>query len=87
MTLDIFKQGGGKSTANEFGVPFLGELPFDPGFVRGGDDGVHRIVSEPEGASAIAFAKVVKLSNLKSGRQKVKDWKLSEAISCQKCQN
>ena len=59
MTLDIFKQGGGKSTANEFGVPFLGELPFDPGFVRGGDDGVHRIVSEPEGASAIAFAKVV----------------------------
>ena len=59
VTLDIFKQGGGKSTAEEFGVPFLGALPFDPGFVRGGDDGVHRIVSEPEGASAIAFAKVV----------------------------
>ena len=59
VTLDIFKQGGGKSTADEFGVPFLGELPFDPGFVRGGDDGVHRIVSEPDGASAIAFAKVV----------------------------
>jgi hypothetical protein len=37
----------------------LGALPFDPGFVRGGDDGVHRIVSEPDGASAIAFAKVV----------------------------
>jgi ATP-binding protein involved in chromosome partitioning len=59
FTLDIFKQGGGKSTAEEFGVPFLGALPFDPGFVRGGDDGVHRIVSDPEGASAIAFAKVV----------------------------
>ena len=27
--------------------------------MRGGDDGVHRIVSEPDGASAIAFAKVV----------------------------
>ena len=27
--------------------------------MRGGDDGVHRIVSDPEGASAIAFAKVV----------------------------
>ena len=86
VTLDIFKQGGGKSTANEFGVPFLGELPFDPGFVRGGDDGASHC-HEPEGASAIAFAKVVELSNLKSGRQKVKDWKLSEAISCQKCQN
>ena len=59
VTLDIFKQGGGKATAEEFGVPFLGKLPFDPGFVRGGDDGVHRIVSEPDGESAIAFAKVV----------------------------
>ena len=46
VTLDIFKEGGGKATADEFGVPFLGALPFDPGFVRGGDDGVHRIVSE-----------------------------------------
>ena len=45
--------------AEEFGVPFLGALPFDPGFVRGGDDGVHRIVSEPDGASAKAFASVV----------------------------
>ena len=59
VTLDIFKEGGGKNTAEEFGVPFLGALPFDPGFVRGGDDGVHRIVSEPEGASAVAFAAVV----------------------------
>ena len=59
VTLDIFKEGGGRSTAEEFGVPFLGALPFDPGFVRGGDDGVHRIVSEPEGASATAFSHVV----------------------------
>ena len=59
FTLDIFKEGGGRSTAEEFGVPFLGALPFDPGFVRGGDDGVHRIVSEPDGASAHAFAQVV----------------------------
>ncbi|MGA0240889.1 MAG: P-loop NTPase, partial [Poseidonia sp.] len=59
VTLDIFKQGGGQATADEFGVPFLGALPFDPGFVRGGDDGVHRIVSEPDGPSAHAFSKVV----------------------------
>ena len=56
---DRFKEGGGRLTAEEFGVPFLGALPFDPGFVRGGDDGVHRIVSEPEGASAIAFSAIV----------------------------
>ena len=58
-TLDIFKQGGGKDTAEELEVPFLGALPFDPGVVRGGDDGVHRIVADPEGESALAFAKVV----------------------------
>ena len=59
VTLDLFKQGGGKATAEEFEVPFLGALPFDPGFVRGGDDGVHRIVSDPDGASSQAFAAVV----------------------------
>jgi len=59
VTLDLFKQGGGKATAEEFDVPFLGALPFDPGFVRGGDDGVHRIVSDPDGPSSHAFAQVV----------------------------
>ncbi len=58
-TLDIFKVGGGKDTAEEMGVPFLGSLPFDPGVVRGGDDGVHRIVADPEGESAVAFAALV----------------------------
>ena len=58
-TLDIFKSGGGQKTAVEFGVPFLGKLPFDPGFVRGGDDGVHRIVSEPDGPSSQAFSEIV----------------------------
>jgi Mrp family chromosome partitioning ATPase len=59
VILDIFKSGGGQKTAEEFGVPFLGKIPFDPGFVRGGDDGVHRIVSDPEGLSSIAFTSVV----------------------------
>ncbi len=58
-TLDIFKQGGGEETAAEMKVNFLGRLPFDPGVVRGGDDGVHRIIADPEGESAIAFSRVV----------------------------
>lgn len=58
-TLDIFKTGGGKRTAESLNVPFLGALPFDPGVVRGGDDGVHRIVADPDGESAVAFAGVV----------------------------
>ena len=32
---------------------------FDPGIVRGGDDGVHRIIAEPDGATAVAFDEVV----------------------------
>ncbi len=59
QTLDIFKVGGGEETASELEVPYLGKLPFDPGIVRGCDDGVHRIVSEPDGISAIAFSKLV----------------------------
>ena len=59
VTLDVFKSGGGREAAEELGVPFLGALPFDPGIVRGGDDGVHRIVAEPEGDTARAFDSVV----------------------------
>ena len=59
LTLDIFKAGGGADAATDLEVPFLGALPFDPGIVRGGDDGVHRIVADPEGETAIAFDKVV----------------------------
>jgi MinD-like ATPase involved in chromosome partitioning or flagellar assembly len=59
ITLDVFKSGGGEDAAGNLSVPFLGSLPFDPGIVRGGDDGVHRIVAEPTGATAQAFDKIV----------------------------
>jgi hypothetical protein len=59
VTLNLFKQGGGEATAEEFEVPFLGSLPFDPGVVHGGDDGVHRIVADPEGETAQAFDVIV----------------------------
>ena len=57
--LDIFKKGGGRSAANDLEVPYLGSLPFDPGIVRGGDDGVHRIIAEPNGETAQAFNIIV----------------------------
>ena len=59
ITLDVFKSGGGSDAAENLSVPFLGSLPFDPGIVRGGDDGVHRILAEPDGATAEAFDKIV----------------------------
>ena len=59
VTLDVFKSGGGRDSSSEMGVPFLGSLPVDPGIVRGGDDGVHRIIAEPDGETAKAFEKIV----------------------------
>ena len=59
LTLDIFKSGGGASAAAELNVPFLGSLPFDPGIVMGGDDGVHRIIAEPDGETAGSFDAIV----------------------------
>src|SRR5277367_3122867 len=37
--IDLFGQGGGKSTAEAMGVHFLGELPVDPRVRIGGDTG------------------------------------------------
>ena len=59
VSLDIFKTGGGQKASVDYSVPFLGKIPFDPGIVRSGDDGVHRIVAEPDGITAIAFEEVV----------------------------
>lgn len=37
--IDVFGQGGGKRTAEQMGVPFLGELALDPEVRVGGDNG------------------------------------------------
>ncbi len=37
--IDIFGAGGAKRTASELGVPFLGEIPLDPGLREASDNG------------------------------------------------
>ncbi len=37
--VDVFSAGGGRRTAEEMGVPFLGELALDPEVRKGGDSG------------------------------------------------
>lgn len=37
--VDLFGQGGGEKTAKEFGINFLGRIPFDPNLVKAGDAG------------------------------------------------
>ena len=72
ITLDVFKSGGGEESSIEMEVPFLGALPFDPGIVRGGDDGVHRIIADPDGETARAFEKIVErvVEQLEKGSQR-----------------
>ena len=43
--IPIFRTGGGKKTAEQMKVPFLGALPFDPAVVEGGDRG-HPVLEE-----------------------------------------
>jgi len=38
-TVDVFKSGGSRTMAAEFGIPFLGAIPLNPDVVRAGDDG------------------------------------------------
>ena len=45
--IDIFSKGGGKRTAEQFGVPFLGCIELDPDIRKAGDSG-HPIVMEGE---------------------------------------
>jgi ATP-binding protein involved in chromosome partitioning len=58
-TIDLFKTGGGKKTALEFTLPFLGRVPLDPRVVTGGDDGRPFLASDNDSPAAKAFAEVV----------------------------
>ncbi len=51
----IFGEGGGKRTAEELGVDFLGEVPIDPRIVEGGDAGRPILVQAPDSLAAQAF--------------------------------
>jgi ATP-binding protein involved in chromosome partitioning len=52
---EIFLHGGAKHAAERMLVPFLGEIPIEPGVVMGGDDGEPVVVSAPQSQSAKAF--------------------------------
>ena len=49
---EIFSHGGGKKTAEAFGVPYLGEIPLYTPIRIGGDTGRPIVLSEPESEQA-----------------------------------
>lgn len=56
--IEIFSHGGGKKTSEDFGVPFLGEIPLDPEVRAGGDYGSPVAARGPESPQARAFYEI-----------------------------
>jgi ATP-binding protein involved in chromosome partitioning len=56
----IFGQGGGRRTAEEMHVPFLGEIPIDPAIRQGGDTGKPIMSNEGAHANGAIFEKLAR---------------------------
>ncbi len=52
---ELFGSGGGKSLADDLGVPLLGQLPLVPALREGGDNGRPITAVDPDSESAQAF--------------------------------
>ncbi len=55
---EVFRHGGGKSTAEQLNVPFLGHVPLDPAVVLGGDEGLPVVKRDPDSPAAKALVEV-----------------------------
>jgi ATP-binding protein involved in chromosome partitioning len=55
--IDVFSTGGGKRTATEMNVHFLGELPLDPKVRVGGDSGNPIALAGPDGEMFLQLAR------------------------------
>ena len=65
----IFGTGGAARLADELDVPLLGEIPFFPGVLEGGDRGEPIVVSDPQTPAAEALFELAgRLSGLLAGR-------------------
>jgi ATP-binding protein involved in chromosome partitioning len=56
----IFGSGGGKRTADDLGVPLLGQVPFFEEIRAGGDAGRPVVVDQPDGQAAGAFLEIAR---------------------------
>ncbi|MDH3521314.1 MAG: Mrp/NBP35 family ATP-binding protein [Myxococcales bacterium] len=54
----IFGEGGGRRTAEQLGVDFLGEIPIDPRVVEGGDKGRPIVHDAPDAPVSAVFREI-----------------------------
>ncbi len=57
--IDLYKRGGARVAAAEVGMPFLGEVAFDPRMVVTSDKGTPFITEFPDAPAAIAVKEIV----------------------------
>jgi len=55
---EIFKHGGGRRTAEQLKVPFLGEIPLDPKVAVGGDAGQPIVAAAPDSAVTASYLRI-----------------------------
>jgi ATP-binding protein involved in chromosome partitioning len=55
---EIFKHGGGRRTAEQLHVPFLGEIPLDTRVALGGDSGRPIVAGEPKSEVTEAYLRI-----------------------------
>jgi Mrp family chromosome partitioning ATPase len=57
---ELFRPGEGSRLARDFGIRFLGELPFDPRLARSGDSGIPFVAMHPETATGHMFRTIAR---------------------------
>jgi ATP-binding protein involved in chromosome partitioning len=55
---EIFSHGGGRRAAEDFSVPFLGEIPLDISVRQGGDDGRPTMVHDARSGAGLMFKEI-----------------------------
>ncbi|MDQ5841897.1 MAG: Mrp/NBP35 family ATP-binding protein [Thermoproteota archaeon] len=59
--ITLFGKGGGKKISEDFGLPFISEIPLYPGIRESSDVGKPSIISDPNSLESQAFTKAAKL--------------------------
>jgi len=54
---EIFGKGGGRNLADEYAVPFLGEIPLGIEIREAGDRGIPAVLANPDSPQAEAYRK------------------------------
>jgi ATP-binding protein involved in chromosome partitioning len=66
---ELFRPGEGSRLARDFGIRFLGQIPFDPRLARSGDSGIPFVAMHQKTATGQVFQTIVRgLSAAVSGQ-------------------